>query len=97
MRDEDIMDEKNNHLILEICNKQNYEDILRQLIKSNKENNVKKMLNEINENKDITTKQKQIIYETIFNYINNVNEELIKNIKEIFRKGVEEGIKNSKI
>lgn len=91
------MDEKTNHLILEICNKQNYEDILRQLIKSNRENSVKKLLNEINDNKDITMKQKKIIYETLFDYINYANDELIKNIKDIFKKGVEEGLKNSKV
>ena len=91
------MNEKTEDLIIRICNEQNYESILRQLIKSNEESSIEKILNEINNNKDIPIKQKQGIYEAIFDYINTVNDELIKNIKEIFKKGVEEGLKNSKI
>ena len=91
------MNEKTDDLIMKICDEQNYEAILRQLIKSNEENSIEKILNEINNNKDIPIKQKQGIYEAIFDYINTVNDELIKNIKEIFKKGVEEGLKNNKI
>lgn len=91
------MEENVKYLIDKICSEQNYDDILREILKANKENIVKKKLNDINDNKDITMKQKHIIYETIFDYINYTNDELIKNIKEIFRKGVEHGLKNSKV
>ncbi len=91
------MNEKTEDLIIKICNEQNYDAILRQLIKSDEENSIEKILNEINNNKDIPKKQKQGIYEAVFDYINRANDKLIKNIKEIFKKGVEEGLKNNKI
>ncbi len=91
------MNEKTEDLIIKICNEQNYDAILRQLIKSDEENSIEKILNEINNNKDIPKEQKQGIYEAVFDYINRANDKLIKNIKEIFKKGVEEGLKNNKI
>ena len=91
------MNEKTEDLIIKICNEQNYDAILRQLIKSDEEDSIEKILNEINNNKDIPKKQKQGIYEAVFDYINRANDKLIKNIKEIFKKGVEEGLKNNKI
>lgn len=90
------MNEEMEFLIMQICDKQNYDALLRQVIKSDRESNVKTLLNEINNDKDIPMKQKQKIYETIFDYINYANEELINNIKDIFKRGVEEGLKSKK-
>lgn len=80
-------------IVMKICNNQDYEAILKQIIKSSNENSVKKFLNEIYDDRNIPKKQKQKIYEIVFDYINYTNNELIKNIKQIFRKGVEEGLK----
>lgn len=80
-------------IVMKICNNQDYEAILKQIIKSSNENSVKKFLNEIYDDRKIPKKQKQKIYEIVFDYINYTNNELIKNIKQIFRKGVEEGLK----
>lgn len=88
------MKEKTDHLIIEICNKQDYDSILRQIIKQNKESNVENLLEEINSDKDIPIKQKQKIYETIFDYINYANDEIAKKVKDIFKMGVKEAIKS---
>ena len=88
-----LMIDKEEEIVMEICNNQDYDVILKQIIKSSNENKVKKILTEIYDDKCISKKQKQKIYETVFDYIIYANNELIKNIKQIFRKGVEEGLK----
>ena len=86
------MEENVNDMVDKICNEQNYDDILRSIIKSNNNNKVQKLLYEIENDKNIPEKIKQKAYEAIFDHINYSNNEVIKNIKQIFRKGVEKGI-----
>lgn len=78
------MEKINFELINEICKKQNFDELLLQIVQQNKENKINKLLNDIENNKTFTKQIKRKIYEEIFEYVAEVNESLKNNIKEIF-------------
>ena len=78
------MEKINFELINEICKKQNFDELLLQIVQQNKENRINKLLNDIENNKTFTKQLKIKIYEEIFEYVADVNESLKNNIKEIF-------------
>ena len=67
------MEEIKIELIEKICEKQNFDELLLQIVKSNKENRINKVLQNIEENKMLDKKLKRQIYEGIFDYVNDVN------------------------
>lgn len=72
-------------LINEICENQNFYDLLLKIVqKSNSKNRINNLLNEIENNKTITRQLKMKLYEEIIEYVNDVNEYLKNNLKEIF-------------
>ena len=71
-------------LIEKVCEKQNFDELLLQIVKSNKENRINKILQNIEENKKLDKKVKRQIYEGIFDYVDDVNEYLKSNQKKIF-------------
>lgn len=72
-------------LINEICENQNFDDLLLKIVqKSNSKNRINNLLNEIENNKTITRQLKMKLYEEIIEYVNDVNEYLKNNLKEIF-------------
>ncbi len=81
------------NLIDEICNKQDFDEILLNITKQNKEKGIKKILQDISEGSDMPEEIKRQIYDEIFKYVIEVNENIKKNIKYIFKCGVEETIK----
>ena len=78
------MEEIKSELIEKICEKQNFDELLLQIVKSNKENRINKVLQNIEENKMLDKKLKRQIYEGIFDYVNDVNKYLKNNLKKIF-------------
>ena len=60
------MEEIKFDLIEKVCEKQNFDELLLQIVKSNKENRINRILQNIEENKKFDKKLKRQIYEGIF-------------------------------
>ena len=86
------MEEIKSEIIDKICKKQNFDELLLNIIQSNKENNINKLLNDIRDNKALTNQLKLKLYEDIFEYVTNINEYIKKNLKQIFSFAAKETI-----
>lgn len=86
------MEEIKFDLIEKVCEKQNFDELLLQIVKSNKENRINRILQNIEENKKLDKKVKRQIYEGIFDYVDDVNESLKSNLKKIFSIAAKETI-----
>lgn len=86
------MKENTDDLIKKICEKQNYDEILKRLIKIGKENKINEVLKIIETDNDIEDRKKRKIYEKLFEYVSNINEELKENVERIFEVAVKETI-----
>ena len=91
------MEEIKFDLIEKVCEKQNFDELLLQIVKSNKENRINKILQNIEENKKLDKKVKRQIYEGIFDYVDDVNEYLKSNLKKIFSIAAKETQINSEL
>ena len=80
-------------LVDEICKQQDFDEILLQIAKQKKNNTIKRIIKLIDENVEIDEKVKRKIYDGIFEYVNDINENLKVNIKEIYSYAVKETIK----
>lgn len=81
------------NLINEICEEQNFDELLLEILRNNKENKIKKILQTIDKNTQINNEIKMQLYDNIFEYVNEINEYCKTNIKEIFSRGAKETIK----
>ena len=54
---------------------------------------INNILEELDADNSIDDKKKREIYEKIFEFVSNINEELKENVKKIFEMGVKETIK----
>lgn len=86
------MEEIKFELIDKICEKQNFDELLLNIIQNNKENNINKLLNDIRDNRSLTNQLKIKLYEDIFEYVTNINEYIKKNLKQIFSVAAKETI-----
>ena len=86
------MEEIKFDLIEKVCEKQNFDELLLQIVKSNKENRINRILQNIEENKKFDKKLKRQIYEGIFDYVADVNKYLKNNLKKIFSIAAKETI-----
>ena len=86
------MEEIKSEIIDKICKKQNFDELLLNIIQSNKENNINKLLNDIRDNKALTNQLKLKLYEDVFEYVTNINEYIKKNLKQIFSFAAKETI-----
>ena len=80
-------------LVDEICKQQDFDEILLQIARPKKNNTIKRIIKLIDENVEIDEKVKRKIYDGIFEYVNDINENLKVNIKEIYSSAVKETIK----
>ncbi len=80
-------------LVDEICKQQDFDEILLQIARPKKNNTIKRIIKLIDENVEIDEKVKRKIYDGIFEYVNDINENLKVNIKEIYSYAVKETIK----
>ena len=80
-------------LVDEICKQQDFDEILSQIARPKKNNTIKRIIKLIDENVEIDEKVKRKIYDGIFEYVNDINENLKVNIKEIYSYAVKETIK----
>lgn len=76
--------EEESNLVDKICNEQNFDELLLNIIKQRRNNGIKKILNSINANTNIDDKTKRQIYEEIFKYVNDINKNVKMNVREIY-------------
>lgn len=79
-------------LIEKVCKKQNFDELLLEIVKSNKGNKINKFLQTIEDNENIDKKLKREIYEEIFDYVDDVNKYLKLNLEKIFSIAAKETI-----
>lgn len=85
--------EKDIELIIKtICNEQNYDTILIDLIQPEKNKEINEFIEKIHANKNINDLEKREVYEKIFEYVQKVNKILEGNVEKIFETGVREAI-----
>ncbi len=79
-------------LINDICEEQDFDELLLEILNNNKENKINKILKDIDKNEKLDSIIKTQIYEELFDYVKEINEFFKLNIKEVFAKGVKETI-----
>lgn len=80
------------NLVDEICKEQDFDGMLLDIIKDSKDNRINKILKKVDENTEIEEQLKKQIYEEIFEYVNDINENFKMNLQEIFLCGVNKTI-----
>lgn len=79
-------------LIDKICEEQDFDELLLKILTSNKQNGIKQILQDIDENADFDDELKRTLYKEIYEYVDNANNLLKDNLKEIFSIAVKETI-----
>ena len=85
--------EEFNNLVDKICDEQNFDDILLEIIDLDNNKNIQVLLDKIENDEKISKEIKRMIYDAIFSHIDFSNKELKNKIEHIFRKGVESALK----
>lgn len=81
--------EEKSKLINQICQKENFEKMLLNVKNMNKGENIRELLQKIEDKKNIDATLKREIYQDIFDYICYMNECYKKGIKDVFIKGIQ--------
>jgi CheY-like chemotaxis protein len=79
-------------LVNKICEKNNYDELLLEIVKKGKESNINRVLEEISNNTKLNDKEKKSYYDKIFDYVEDVNGSFENKIKDIYKRGVKEGL-----
>ncbi len=79
-------------LVNKICEKNNYDELLLEIVKKGKESNINRVLEEISNNTKLNDEEKKSCYDKIFDYVEEVNGSFENKIKDIYKKGVKEGL-----
>lgn len=81
--------EEKSKLIKQICQKQNFEKMLLNMKNMSTGENIRELLQKIEDRKNIDATLKREIYQGIFDYICYMNECYKKGIKDVFIKGIQ--------
>ncbi|MCR5185774.1 MAG: hypothetical protein K6D97_01480 [Clostridia bacterium] len=79
-------------LIDKICEKQDFDELLLKILISDKKNRINKILQDIDKNENFDDELKKKLYKEIFNYVEEANNLLKDNLKDIFSIAVKETI-----
>ena len=79
-------------LIDEICEEQDFDELLLKILNCNKQKRINQILQDIEENNDFDAETKKKLYEEIFEYVEDTNNYLKTNLKEIFTIAAKETI-----
>lgn len=71
-------------LIDEICEKQDFDELLLKILTSDKKNRINKILQDIDKNENFDNELKKKLYKEIFNYVEDANNLLKDNLKDVF-------------
>ena len=85
------------NLVEEICNEQDFDEMLLKITKRRKENGIKRILQKINEDTNIDSENKKQMYEEIFNYIGDINKNVEMDVKKIFICGIKATMKKIEV
>jgi len=77
-------------LVNKICKKNNYDELLLEIVKKGKENNINRILEEISNNTKLNEEEKKSCYDKIFDYVKEINGSFENKVKEIYMKGFKE-------
>lgn len=86
------MEEIFEKIVENICKKQNYEEIIANIVKGKVNNNIEETLGIISSNSKLERTEKDQIYNKIFDFVKDINNELENKVKDIYRKGLRESI-----
>lgn len=78
------MGNNDREIINNICNEQNFEELLLEITSTIKSNKLNKILNDIENDNRLSKELKKSIYEDFFDYITGLNQSYISGIKKIF-------------
>lgn len=79
-------------LIDEICEEQDFDELLLKILNCNKQKRINQILQDIEENNNFDAEIKKKLYEEIFGYVEDTNNYLKTNLKEIFTIAAKETI-----
>lgn len=79
-------------LIDEICEEQDFDELLLKILNCNNQKRINQILQDIEENNNFDTETKKKLYEEIFEYVEDTNNYLKTNLKEIFTIAAKETI-----
>ncbi len=79
-------------LIDEICEEQDFDELLLKILNCNKQKRINQILQDIEKNNNFDTETKKKLYEEIFGYVEDTNNYLKTNLKEIFTIAAKETI-----
>ena len=68
-----------------------FEKVFRNGIKGEKDNNIRMILEKISSDDNLSQKDKENIYDNIFEYVIKINESFESKIEEIHKRGIKEG------
>lgn len=71
-------------LIDEICEKQDFDELILKILTSDKKNRINKILQDIDKNENFDDELKKKLYKEIFNYVEDANNLLKDNLKYVF-------------
>ena len=86
------MEEIKLDLIEEICEEQDFDELLLKILNCNKQKRINQILQDIEENNNFDAEIKRKLYEEIFGYVEDTNNYLKTNLKEIFTIAAKETI-----
>lgn len=86
------MGNNESEIIKEICDEQNFEELLLQIISRNKCNKLNKILNDIEADNRLGKELKKSVYEDFFDYVTEINQSYISGIKEVFCVGAKKAL-----
>lgn len=74
-------------LVNKICEYNNYDELLLEIVKKGKESNINRVLEEISNNTKLNEEEKKSFYDKIFDYVKDVNGSFENKIKDIYKRG----------
>ena len=86
------MENDNRKIINNICDEQNFEELLLEITSMIKSNKLNKILNDIENDNRLSKELKKSIYEDFFEYITELNQSYISGIKKIFCIGAKKAL-----
>lgn len=86
------MERNKEQLIEKICNEQNFEELLLEIMSKKENNKINKILTYISESNRLDEKQKREIYGDFFDYLKEINQLYIDSLKDVFCLGVKKAL-----
>lgn len=77
-------------LVNKICENNNYDELLLEIVNNGKESNINRVLEEISNNTNLNEQEKKSCYDKIFDYVKEVNASFENKVKGIYMKGFKE-------